>query len=136
VDQQGHRPVPGGGRPREVTFSGGRGAVIATALQLTVNGLAFGGLDARVDLERRGIVQLQLEEGKTKRVVALLSALNVEGKALISMGAHDENTVRAARNLPGVKTLPAANLNALDLLDYDTLILTREGVDVLERFLA
>jgi large subunit ribosomal protein L4 len=84
----------------------------------------------------RVLDQLQLEEGKTKRVVALLSALNVEGKALISMGAHDENTVRAARNLPGVKTLPAANLNALDLLDYDTLILTREGVDVLERFLA
>jgi len=80
--------------------------------------------------------QLQLEEGKTKRVVALLSALNVTGKALISLGSHDENTVRAARNLPGVKTLPAANLNALDLLDYDNLILTREGVDVLERFLA
>jgi large subunit ribosomal protein L4 len=84
----------------------------------------------------RVLDQLQLEEGKTKRVVALLSALNVEGKALISLGANDENTVRAARNLPGIKTLPAANLNALDLLDYDNLILTREGIDVLERFLA
>ena len=84
----------------------------------------------------RVLDQLQLGEGKTKRVVALLSALNVQGKALISMGANDENTVRAARNLPGIKTLPAANLNALDLLDYDTLILTREGIDVLERFLA
>ena len=84
----------------------------------------------------RVLDQLQLDEGKTKRVVALLSALNVEGKAIISMGANDENTVRAARNLPGVKTMPAANLNALDLLDYDTLILTREGIDILERFLA
>lgn len=84
----------------------------------------------------RVLDQLQLEEGKTKRVVALLGALNLEGKALISMGASDENTVRAARNLPGVKTLPAANLNALDLLDYDNLILTKEGIDVLERFLA
>ena len=84
----------------------------------------------------RVLDQLQLDEGKTKRVVALLSALHVEGKAIISMGANDENTVRAARNLPGVKTMPAANLNALDLLDYDTLILTREGIDILERFLA
>jgi large subunit ribosomal protein L4 len=84
----------------------------------------------------RVLDQLQLEEGKTKRVVALLQALNVDGKALISLGAADENTVRAARNIPGVKTLPAANMNALDLLDYDTLILTREGVDILERFLS
>ncbi len=84
----------------------------------------------------RVLDQLQLDEGKTKRVVALLTALNVEGKALISLGSPDENTVRAARNLPGVKTLPAANLNALDLLNYDNLILTREGIDVLERFLA
>jgi large subunit ribosomal protein L4 len=84
----------------------------------------------------RVLDQLQLDEGKTKRVVALLGALNVEGKAIISMGANDENTVRAARNIPGVKTMPAANLNALDLLDYDTLILTREGIDILERFLA
>jgi len=83
----------------------------------------------------RVLDQLQLSEGKTKRVVALLAALNVEGKALISMGASDENTVRASRNLPGVKALPAANLNVLDLLNYDHLILTKEGIDVLERFL-
>jgi large subunit ribosomal protein L4 len=84
----------------------------------------------------RVLDQLQLPEGKTKRVVALLSALNVEGKALIGMGACDENTVRGARNIPGVKTLPAVNLNTLDLLDYDNLILTRDGIDALERFLA
>ena len=83
----------------------------------------------------RVLDQLQLSEGKTKRVVALLAALNIEGKALISMGASDENTVRASRNLPGVKALPAANLNVLDLLNYDHLILTKEGIDVLERFL-
>jgi large subunit ribosomal protein L4 len=84
----------------------------------------------------RVLDQLQLEEGKTKRVVALLGALNLDGKALISMGTSDENTVRAARNIPTVKTLPAANLNALDLLNYDNLILTRESIDVLEKFLS
>lgn len=84
----------------------------------------------------RVLDQLALDEGKTKRVVALLKALQVEGKTLLTMGACDVNTVRASRNLPGVKTLPAANLNALDLLNYDHLILTREGIDVLERFLA
>jgi large subunit ribosomal protein L4 len=80
--------------------------------------------------------QLALEEGKTKLMAGLLKALAVEGKALISMGASDENAVRASRNIPTIKALPAANLNALDLLTYDTLILTKDGVDVLERFLA
>jgi large subunit ribosomal protein L4 len=80
--------------------------------------------------------QLSLEEGKTKLMAGLLKALAVEGKALISMGASDENAVRASRNIPTIKALPAANLNALDLLKYDTLILTKDGVDVLERFLA
>src|SRR5579884_2797021 len=94
-------------------------------------------LTSKVNENRlRVLDQLQLPEGKTKRVVALLSALNVEGKALIGMGAYDENTVRGARNIPGVKTLPAVNLNTLDLLDYDNLILTRDGIDALERFLA
>lgn len=84
----------------------------------------------------RVLDSLALEEGKTKRVVALLTALNIEGKALLSMGACDANTVRASRNLQTVKTCPAANLNALDLLKYDTLVLTKDGIDVLERFLA
>ena len=80
--------------------------------------------------------QITLDEGKTKHVAALLKALNIGGKALLSMGASDANTVRAARNIPTVKTLPAANLNTLDLLNYDTLILTKDGIDVIERFLA
>ena len=84
----------------------------------------------------RVLDQLTLEEGKTKLVAGLLKALNVEGKALLSMGVNDPNTVRAARNIPTVKTLPAANLNTLDLLTYDTLILTKDSIDVLERFLA
>src|SRR5207244_316413 len=44
--------------------------------------------------------QIALDEGKTKHVAALLKALEVNGKALISMGANDENTVRASRNIP------------------------------------
>src|SRR5579883_1061896 len=55
----------------------------------------------------RVLESLALDEGKTKRVAALLTALNVPGKALISMGTADVNTVRAARNIPTVKALPA-----------------------------
>ncbi|MHB8621018.1 MAG: 50S ribosomal protein L4 [Chloroflexota bacterium] len=84
----------------------------------------------------RVLDRLALEEGKTKQVVSLLKALAVDGKTLLTMGAVDENTVRASRNISTVKTIPAANINVLDLLNFDHLILTRDGVDTLERFLA
>jgi len=94
-------------------------------------------LTSKVNENRLKVLDsLALDEGKTKLMAGLLKALEIEGKALISMGASDENTVRASRNIPTVKALPAANLNVLDLLTYDHLILTKDGIDVLERFLA
>ncbi|HUZ77711.1 MAG TPA: 50S ribosomal protein L4 [Chloroflexota bacterium] len=94
-------------------------------------------LTSKVQEERLTVLdQLHLETHKTKGVVSLLQALSVEGKTLISMGTSDPNTVLGSHNLQHVKMLPAANLNVLDLLNYDHLILTRDGIDALERFLA
>ncbi|MDE3077992.1 MAG: 50S ribosomal protein L4 [Chloroflexota bacterium] len=84
----------------------------------------------------RVLDQLSFESHKTKNMVGMLKALSIDGKTLLSMGAPDENAIRSAENIPTVKMIPAANLNVLDLLNYDHLILTRDGIDALERFLA
>ncbi|MDE3074442.1 MAG: 50S ribosomal protein L4 [Chloroflexota bacterium] len=84
----------------------------------------------------RVLDQLHFESFKTKNMVGMLKALSIHGKTLVSMGTADENAIRSAENVPMVRTIPAANLNVLDLLNYDHLILTRDGIDVLERFLA
>ena len=70
---------------------------------------------------------LQLAEAKTKEVVKLLKAINVEKKALVVTADVDETVVRSARNIEGVKAIDVAGLNVLDLLRHDVLVLTKEA---------
>ncbi|MGF7016013.1 50S ribosomal protein L4 [Ornithinibacillus bavariensis] len=66
---------------------------------------------------------------KTKEVVKMLGALNVNEKALIVTAETDENVVRSANNLQGVKVLSVTEVNVLDLLMHDKLILTKDAAE-------
>lgn len=68
--------------------------------------------------------QLTLAEPKTKEMVRILGALGVDASALIVTAEPEENMVKSARNLPGVKTMPAGLLNAVDILAYKMLLMT------------
>ena len=71
---------------------------------------------------------LPFPEGKTKEVSEMLSALNIEGTVLLVMMKPSPEVIRSARNLHHVKTIPAALLNAGDLLKYEHLIMTVDAV--------
>ncbi|OGO04323.1 MAG: 50S ribosomal protein L4 [Chloroflexi bacterium RBG_13_54_9] len=77
-----------------------------------------------------------LETPKTKDMVRILEALGVESSALIVTPEKDENVVRSAGNIAGVKTLPAHVLNVADLLSHKDLIMTVEAVREVERIWA
>jgi len=68
------------------------------------------------------------EEPKTKRMVEALSALGVDSSALIVTPEPEENVIKSARNLWGVKTMPVNILNVLDILSYRMLLMTEEAV--------
>ena len=72
--------------------------------------------------------QLKLDEPRTKEMVRILAALGVDSSALIVTSEPEGNVVRAARNLPGVKTTPASLLNVVDLLSYKMLLMTVAAV--------
>ena len=76
--------------------------------------------------------QLTLNEGKTKIVAKMLKDLGATRKALIVLPERDENVVRAAANIPGVKTSYVNTLNVLDILNYDKFIVTQEAVKLVE----
>ena len=76
--------------------------------------------------------QLTLNEGKTKLVAKMLKDLGATRKALIVLPERDENVVRAAANIPGVKTSYVNTLNVLDILNYDKFIVTQEAVKLVE----
>ncbi|MBQ3274618.1 MAG: 50S ribosomal protein L4 [Christensenellaceae bacterium] len=70
-------------------------------------------------------------EPKTKEMVKILENLKVEGKALIVTDVKNENAVRAASNIQGVKTMIATTLSAYDIVNYDKFIVTKDAVKVI-----
>jgi len=86
-------------------------------------------LSAKVrDEELMVLEKLELDQPKTKEMVALLAALGVDSPALIVTSKPEENVVKSARNLGGVKTLPANILNVIDILSYKRLLITEAAV--------
>lgn len=93
------------------------------------------------DKAREGYItvvdSLDLPQPRTKALLQALEALGLAGKrCLIATPNGRDNTVMAARNIPRVKTLPARLLNCLDLLNYDHLLISVEGVRQVEELWA
>ena len=80
--------------------------------------------------------KMELKEIKTKSMVSALSALKLEGKTLIILTENNENVVKSARNIEGVKTISLNNINVFDLLNCKNLVLPLDTVKKLEEVYA
>ena len=78
---------------------------------------------------------LEMAEPKTRAMAELLVRLNIASSVLILLPAANINVERSARNLDSVKTLRANCLSVRDLLGYDTIVMSREAVDVIHTLL-
>lgn len=85
---------------------------------------------------RSGLVvvdSLELKDAKTKALKGHLDKAGLAGKVLVIDGESvNEGFRKAAGNLPGVNVLPAIGANVYDILNHDTLVLTRDAVAKLE----
>ncbi len=79
---------------------------------------------------------LNLEGFKTKTIVEMLKALNVDGKALIVTAEADQKVVKSAANIPGVKTAAVNTLNVYDILNHDKFIVVKNAVEKIEEVYA
>lgn len=73
-----------------------------------------------------------IADGKTKSFVGSVSALTDARKILI-VGAFDESTFRAGRNVARVQLISAEDVNAEHLLGYEIVLLTPDAVETLAR---
>ena len=89
-----------------------------------------------IEKELTVVDKLELKEIKTKSMVNALNALKVEGKTLIIVPERNTNVLMSARNIEGVKTITANNINVFDLLKYTNLILPVDTVKKLEEVYA
>ena len=76
---------------------------------------------------------LELKDAKTKAVAEAFGKNGWNGKVLVIDGdAVTEGFARAAGNLKGVNVLPAVGANVYDILNHDTLVLTKAAIEKLE----
>ena len=93
-------------------------------------------LTSRVQ-EQKFIVldELKFDEIKTKKMQAVLDALNVN-KALVVLNENDQNVVKSARNIENVQTALTNTINVYDILKYDAVVITKSAVKAIEEVYA
>lgn len=79
---------------------------------------------------------LKLESAKTREFIGVLSALKLEGSALIIAQDADRNLALASRNIPNVALTTSDRLNTFDVLRPDKLVFTRGAFEKVEARLA
>ena len=79
---------------------------------------------------------IKMDEYKTKKMAAMLSAIGVEKKALVVLPEVDSKVIKSANNLPGVKTAQVNELNVYDILNADKLVIAKDAVSKIEEVYA
>lgn len=78
------------------------------------------------------VEDLKLSTPKTKEVVNIIAALDLNGTTLIIANGADKNLLLAARNLPNVALTTGESLNTYDVLRPDKLLFTRSAFEKVE----
>ena len=76
--------------------------------------------------------ELTFKAPKTKDMVAVLKAVNAAKKALIVLPEVDGNVLHSAANIPGVLTTHVGTLNVYDIVNHESLILTKDAAKKIE----
>ena len=80
--------------------------------------------------------ELNLTAPKTKEMVALLAALNIDGTTLIVQPDINKNLLLASRNISYLTVTTSDNLNTYDVLRPDKLVFTKTSFEKIEARLA
>jgi len=84
--------------------------------------------------ELKIVDKLEIDGPKTKAILDMLIALGIGDSVIIATAEAGTNLVKSARNLLGVKTMPAPLLNVADLLSFKDLVMTVDAVRKVEEF--
>ena len=94
-------------------------------------------LSAKVaDKEIIVLDELKFAEQKTKEMVKVLENIKADKKALIVMDEKDENVVRSASNIQGVRTALVSTMNVYEIINHYSLVLTKAAAERIEEVYA
>jgi large subunit ribosomal protein L4 len=69
---------------------------------------------------------------KTKEMIKVLENVKAAKKALIVMADKDENVIKSAANIPGVKTTLVTTMNVYEIINYTSFIVTKDAINKIE----
>ena len=79
---------------------------------------------------------LSFEAPKTKDMVKVLSSINAAKKALIVMAEKDDNVIKSAGNIQGVRTCLVSTMNVYDIINHTSFIVTKAAIGKIEEVYA
>ncbi|WP_026496959.1 50S ribosomal protein L4 [Butyrivibrio sp. WCD3002] len=80
--------------------------------------------------------ELKMDEFKTKKFAEVMTNLKATRKALVVLADNDAKVVKSASNLPEVKTALTNTINVYDIVNAQTLVLTKDAVAKIEEVYA
>lgn len=80
--------------------------------------------------------EFEMAEPKTKEFANVLKSINAGKKSLFVTAENAPTIVKSGRNIPGVKVAFANSINVYDIVNSNTLILTRKAVEKVEEVYA
>ena len=80
--------------------------------------------------------ELKMDEFKTKKFAEVMNNLKATRKALVVVADNDAKVVKSASNLPEVKTALTNTINVYDVVNAQTLVLTKDAVAKIEEVYA
>ena len=94
-------------------------------------------LSAKVaDKELIVVKELKFKEPKTKEMIKVLENIKANKKALIVMDEKDDNVIKSANNIPGVRTALVNTMNVYEIINHYSLILTEAAAKKIEEVYA
>jgi len=115
----------GGGHAKQKRPKDWRQAMPKKARRLARNSAILAKIQSQ---EIRVVDAISLEQPKTKLVAQMFKALGIERSCLVALDGHDKLIERSARNIDRTKLTTVAQLNAWDILQNRTLLVTRNGL--------
>lgn len=82
------------------------------------------------------IDSIKMDAIKTADFRKFLTAVGVDGKAMVVTPAVDQTIVKSARNIPGVVTTPASILSVYDILNAKYLVVDKDALAKIEEVYA
>jgi large subunit ribosomal protein L4 len=82
------------------------------------------------------VEDFKAKDGKSAAAAGLLAKVGAKRRSLVVVDALSDDIVRATNNLADVKLVTAKYLNAYDVMNADTIIVTKPALDTISEWLS